>query len=111
MLLVVERSLRRGGVVLGLLQTLLELAIEELALLAFGAELLLEALLALGGLRAALVEGGAEIFDRPRGRRRLGRDDGLKLRIQRELGHAARALDRQRWAIHGATLATRPKCV
>ena len=38
MLLVVERSLRRPGIVLGLLQAFLELAVEELALLAFGAE-------------------------------------------------------------------------
>jgi hypothetical protein len=48
MLVVVERSLRGAGVVLGLLEPLLELAVQELALLTLGAELLLEALLPLG---------------------------------------------------------------
>src|SRR5947209_5047621 len=93
MLLVIERSLRRRGVVLGLLQPLLELAVEKLALLSLGAELLLEALLALGGLGAKLVEDGAE------------------LRVQRELSLAARALDGERRSGHGATLAAWPEGV
>ena len=96
MLLVVERSLRRVGVVLGLLQAFLELAVEQLALLAFGPQLLPEALLALGRLGAEHVEGGAEIVDRSRGRRRLVGDDGPELGVDRELGLAARTLDRER---------------
>src|SRR5437867_3079170 len=111
MLLVVERSLRRPGGILGLFEALLELAVEKLALLALGAELLLEALLALGGLRPELVEGGAEVVDRPRGRRRLVRDDGLELGIQRELRLAARTLDRERRSGHGVKLAARPEGV
>src|SRR5207247_9515742 len=101
MLVVVERSLRRRRIVLGLLRTLLELAVEKLALLALGAELLLEALLALGGPGAELVERRAEIVHRPRRRRRLVRDDRLKLRIERELGLAARTIDRERGRDHG----------
>src|SRR5256712_4335566 len=111
MLLVIERSLRRRGVVLGLLQPLLELAVEKLALLSLGAELLLEALLALGGLGAKLVERGAEIVDRARRRWRLVRDEGAELRVQRELGLAARALDGERRSGHGATLAAWPEGV
>src|SRR5437867_3832365 len=111
MSLVVEWSLGRPGVVLGLLQARLELAVEKLALLALGAELLLEALLALGRLRAKLVERGAEVVDRSRRRRRLVRDDGPELRVQRELGLAARALDGERWLGHVAKLAACPEGV
>src|SRR5262245_25839239 len=96
MLVVVERSLRRTWVVLGFLQPLLELSIEKLALLALGAELLLEALLALGRPAAELVERGSEIVHRPLGGRRLVRDHRPELRIERELGLAARTLDRER---------------
>src|SRR5438093_12792881 len=107
MLLVVVQSLGRLGIVLGPLEAFLELPVEQLTLLAFGAELLLEALLPLGGLRAKLVERGAQIVDGPcRGRRHV-RDDGPKLRVERELGLAARALDRERRVRHGATLAAR----
>src|SRR3989442_12892690 len=108
MLLVIERSLRRRGVVLGLLQPLLELAVEKLALLSLGAELLLEALLALGGLGAKLVERGAEIVDRARRRWRLVRDDGAELPGQRELGRPARAPAGARACGRGATRAARP---
>src|SRR2546426_10423076 len=100
MLLVVERSLRRPGGILGLFEALLELAVEKLALLARGAELLLEALLALGGLRPELVEGGAEDVDRPRGRRRLVLDDVLELCTQPELRLTARTLDREQQSCH-----------
>jgi hypothetical protein len=51
MLLVVERSLRWTWIVLGPLEALLELPVQELALLALGSELLLKALLPLGGPR------------------------------------------------------------
>ena len=93
MLLVVERSLRWARIVLGLLQALLELAVEQLALLALGAELLFEALLTLGGLAAKLVERGPQVVDGPRRGRCLVRDDGPELGVERELGLAARALD------------------
>src|SRR5437879_6151166 len=109
MLLVVVRSLGRPGIVLGPFEALLELPVEQLALLALGAELLLEALLPLGGLRAKLVERGAQIVDGPRRGRRLVRDHGSKLRVERELGLAARALDRERRVRHSATLAARPQ--
>src|SRR5207245_1194280 len=109
MLLVVVQSLGRLGIVLGPLEAFLELPVEQLTLLAFGAELLLEALLPLGGLRAKLVERGAQIVDGPCRGRRLVRDDGSKLRVERELGLAARALDRERRVRHGATLAARPQ--
>src|SRR5436309_3253005 len=109
MLVVVERSLGRRGIVLGPLEALLELAVQQLALLALGAELLLEALLALRGLRAELVEGGAQIVDGSSRRRRLVRDDGSKLRVERELGLAARALDGERRVGHGAKLAVGPQ--
>src|SRR5881296_3864545 len=72
-LLVVERTLRRVGRVLRLLQALLELAVEELALLPFRLDALAEALLDLSGARAQLVERRPEIFDRPCRRRRSER--------------------------------------
>src|SRR5262245_70975 len=100
MLVVVERSLRWTRVVLGSLQPLLELAIEQLALLALGAKLLLEALLSLGRPAAELVERGAEIVHRPRRGRRLVRDDRPQLGVERELGLAARTLDRERRCGH-----------
>src|SRR5262245_18596754 len=109
MLLVVVQSLGRTGIVLGPLEAFLELPVEQLALLALGPELLLEALLPLGGLAAELVERGAQIVDGPRRGRRLVRDHGAKLRIERELGLAARALDGERRVRHGATLAARPQ--
>src|SRR4029434_5449222 len=109
MLLVVVRSFGRPGIVLGLLEAFLEFPVEELALLALGPELLLEALLPLGGLGAKLVERGAQIVDGARRGRCLVRDDGSKLRVERELGLAARALDGERRVRHGATLAARPQ--
>src|SRR5690348_8285508 len=109
MLVVIERSLGRPRIVLGPLEALLEFAVEQLALLALGAELLLEALLALCGPAAKLVEGGAQIIDGPRRRRRHVRDDGLELGVERELGLAARALDGERRVRHGVKLAARPQ--
>src|SRR5690348_11155016 len=101
MLVVIERSLGRPGIVLGPLEALLELAVEQLALLALGAQLLLETLLALGGPGAKLVEGRAQIVDGARRRRRNVRDDGLEVGVERELGLAARALDGERRVRHG----------
>src|SRR5215475_10689265 len=109
MLVVVERSLGRTGIVLGLLEALLELAVEQLALLALGAELLLEALLSFGGPRAKLVEGGAQVVDGTPRRRWLVRDDGPELGVERELGLAAGALDGERRVRHGAKLAVGPQ--
>src|SRR5207249_448285 len=88
-----EGALRRVGRVLRLLQALLELAVEELALLPFRLDALAEALLDLGGAPAQLVERPAEVGDRARRRRRLVRDHGPELWVQRELGLTARALD------------------
>src|SRR5215468_2074152 len=109
MLVVVERSLRRPRIVLGPLEALLELAVEELALLALGAELLLEALLSLGGPGAELVERGAQIVDGASRRRWLVRDDGAELSVERQLGPTAGALDGERSIGHGAKLAAGPQ--
>src|SRR5262245_54527901 len=109
MLFVVERSPWRPGIVLGPLEAFLELPVQQLALVAFGAQLLLEALLALGGSGPKLVECGAQIVNGPRRRRWDVRDHGSKLRVERELGLAARTLDRERRVRHGATLAARPQ--
>src|SRR3989442_13657555 len=108
MLLVVVRSLGRPGIVLGPFEALLELPVEQLALLALGAELLLEALLPLGGLRAKLVERGAQIVDGPRRGRRLVRDHGSKPPGERGLGLAARAPGRGRAGRRTAPPAARP---
>src|SRR2546426_496187 len=104
-LLVVERTLRRVGRGLRLLQALLGLAVEELALLPFRLDALTEALLDLSGARAQLVERRPEIFDRARRRRRLVRDHGPELGVQRELGFAARALDPEGLPRHALTVA------
>src|SRR5262245_59110639 len=109
MLLVVVQSLGRAGIVLGPLEAFLELPVEQLAFLALGPELLLEALLPLGGLAAKLVERGAQIVDGPRWGWWHVRDHGAKLRVERELGLAARTLDGERPVRHGATLAARPQ--
>src|SRR5881296_3185506 len=110
-LLVVERTLRRVGRVLCLLQALLELAVEELALLPFRLDALAEALLDLSGARAQLVERRPEIFDRPCRRRRLVRDDGPELGVQRELGPASGALDREGLFRHGPNVAAGARSV
>src|SRR5262245_26328435 len=109
MLLVVERSLWWPRIVLGPLETLLELAVEELTLLTFGTELLPEALLSLGGPGTELVERGAQIVDGASRRRRLVRDDGAELSVERQLGLTAGALDGERRIGHGAKLAVAPQ--
>src|SRR5262249_48426684 len=109
MLVVVERSLGRTRIVLGPLEAFLELAVEELALLTLRAELLLEALLALGGPGAKLVEGGAQVVHRSRRRRWHVGDDGFELGVERQLGLAAGALDGERRVRHGAKLAVGPQ--
>src|SRR5258705_4923483 len=109
MLLVIERSLGWARIVLGLLQALLEIAAEQLAFLALGAELLLEALLTLGGLAAKLVERGTQVVDGPRRGRGLVRDDGAELGGEREAGLAGRAPDGERRVRHGVKLGAGPQ--
>src|SRR5207302_1523958 len=110
-LLVVEGALRRVGRVLRLLQALLEFAVEELALLPLGLDALAEALLDLGRARAKLVERSAQIRDGARRRRWLVRDHGPELRVQRELGLTARALDGEGRVCHGPTVTAPPRTV
>src|SRR5262245_6109935 len=107
MLVVVERSPRRGRVVLGLLEAFLELPVEHLGLLGLGLHLLPEALLA---LRRPRVEGSqrrAQIGQGPLARRLLVGDDDLELGIDRQFGFAARAGNNERRRSHGVTLAGR----
>src|SRR3989338_7227202 len=106
-LLVVEGTLGRVLRVFRLLQPLLELSVEQLALLPLGLHALLEALLDLGGARAELVEGRAEVVDRALRWGRLVADHGRELRIERELGLAAGTLDAERLR-HGAQPSSRP---
>src|SRR5947207_11884508 len=103
-LLVVERTFRRVGRVLRLLEALLELPVENLSLLALRFHALFEPLLDLRGARAQLVERDAEVGDRARRRRRLVRDEGAQLGIERELGLAAGALDGERFLRHAPKL-------
>src|SRR5438309_1660055 len=110
-LLVVEGALRRVGRVLRLLEALLELSVEDFALLPFRLDALAEALLDLGRARAQLVERSAEVGDRARRRGRLVRDHGPELRVQRELGLAARALDPEGLLRHALTVAAPPGTV
>src|SRR6267143_4109068 len=110
-LFVIEGTLRRVGRVLRLLEPLLELAVEELALLALCFHALLEPLLDLSGARAQLVERGAEIGDRARRRRRLVRDEGAQLGVERELGLAAGALDGEGFLRHAPNLTARLEAV
>src|SRR5204862_1956791 len=96
MLLEVEgppRGIRR---VLRLLQAFLELPIEQLALLGLRFHLLAEARLALGRFRPERAQRRAKVSDGALGRRRLVRDDGAQLGIDRQLAVAARAHDRER---------------
>src|SRR3989338_320346 len=95
-LLVVEGTLGRVRRVFRLLQPLLELAVEHLALLPLGLHALFEALLDLGGAGTQLVERRAEVVDRALHRRGFVADHGRQLWIDRELGTAARALDAER---------------
>src|SRR5437773_10967291 len=108
MLLVVERSLRRVGRVLGLLQTFLEFAVAQLALVAFGAELLLEALLALGRPRPELVEGRTQAVDGAGRQRRFVHDQGAQQRVQRTLRLPAGTLDRERRLSYAVKLGAHP---
>src|SRR5262249_22298065 len=79
--------------VLGLLQALLELAIQQLPLLRFGLHLLAKALLALGRLGDELAEGVPEALRlAPKWRLFVG-DHGLQLGIEGELGVTAGAGD------------------
>src|SRR5262245_21963227 len=96
MLLEVERPPRRAGVVLGFLEPLLELAIEELALLRLGLHLLPEALLALRGLAIERAEGGAEVGHGALAGRLLVGDHGAELRIDGQLAFTAGTDDGER---------------
>src|SRR5262245_8647294 len=108
MLLEVERPPRGAGVVLGFLEPLLELPVEELALLGLRLHLLPEALLALRGLAIERAEGGAEVGHGALARRLLVGDHGAELRIDGQLAFAAGADDGERRRSHSVfTLAGR----
>src|SRR5207244_9306945 len=86
----------------GLLQALLELPIEHLALLRLGLQLLLEPLLTLRGLRAELIDGGAEIRGRALPRRLFVGDHRAEVGVDRELGLTTRTRHDERRLRHGA---------
>src|SRR3989442_5437822 len=107
MLLEVEGPPWGIGRVLRLLEAFLELPIEDLALLGLRLHLLTEARLALGGFRAERAQRLAEIGDRALRRRRLVRDDGTQLDVDRQLAVAARAHDGEGCVRHGAITVAR----
>src|SRR6266850_5099924 len=102
----IEGSPGRVGGVLGLLETFLELPVEQLALLSLRLHLLSKAFFTLGGLRPQRVERGPQILGRAGRRRRLVRDHRFQLGIDGELALTARTRDDKR---HGGQATVAPR--